>query len=35
MAITEQIRAAEALRKDPMEELAKQFKSARAMLDEI
>ena len=35
MAITEKIRAAEALRKDPMEELAKQFKSARAMLDEI
>ena len=35
MAITEQSRRAEALRKDPMEELAKQFKSARAMLDEI
>ena len=35
MAITEKSRAAEALRKDPMEELAKQFKSARAMLDDL
>lgn len=35
MAITEASRAAEAARKDPMEELAKQFKAARAMLDEL
>ena len=35
MAITRGSKTAEALRKDPMEELAKQFKSARALLDEI
>ena len=35
MAITRGSKTAEALRKDPMEELAKQFKSARAMLDEM
>ncbi|MBR2789293.1 MAG: holo-ACP synthase [Eggerthellaceae bacterium] len=35
MAITKGSKTAEALRKDPMEELAKQFKSARAMLDTL
>ena len=35
MAITRGSKTAEALRKDPMEELAKQFKAARAMLDDM
>ncbi len=35
MAITEASKAAEDARKDPMEELAKQFKAARAMLDDM
>lgn len=35
MAITEESVRASQERKDPMEELAKQFKEARAMLDEI
>lgn len=35
MAITKASTVAAALRRDPMEELAKQFKSARAMLDDL
>lgn len=35
MAITEDSLAAQEKRKDPMEELTKQFKDARAMLDDI
>lgn len=35
MAITESSQAAAAKRKDPMEELARQFKEARSVLDDI